>query len=161
MATPARYYDLIREMRDAYNHRLRLVQYARQHGLKPTARAFTTTVPTVRKWWRRYHQHGLEGLKELSRAPHHCPRQTPQTIQEQVLALRRRLPTVGAARLKREFDLRPSQSAVGGLSEQILQGKLCIAPSAGIHQVILNESCQVEAFIEFANEQQTAVGGHP
>ncbi len=112
MATPARYYDLIREMRDAYNHRLRLVQYARQHGLKPTARAFTTSVPTVRKWWRRYQQHGLEGLKELSRAPHHCPHQTPQTIQEQVLALRRRLPTFGAARLKREFDLRPSHTAI-------------------------------------------------
>lgn len=26
--------------------------------------------------------------------------------------------------------------------------------------MILNESCQAEAFIEFANEQQTAVGSH-
>jgi len=45
---------LVREMRDAYNHRLRLVQSARQHGIKPTARAFVTTVPTVRKWLRRF-----------------------------------------------------------------------------------------------------------
>jgi hypothetical protein len=30
-------------MRDAYNHRLRLVDSARQHGIKPTARLFQTT----------------------------------------------------------------------------------------------------------------------
>jgi hypothetical protein len=42
----------------------------------------------------------------------------------------------------------PSQPAVGGLPEQIRQGKLCIPPSARIHQVILNESGQAEAFIE-------------
>ena len=40
-------FDLVREMKDAYNHRLQLVQYARQHGIKPTARAFATTAPTV------------------------------------------------------------------------------------------------------------------
>jgi len=34
-------------------------------------------------------------------------------------------------------------------------------PGAGIHQVVLNESCQAEPFIEFAYEQQTAVGSHP
>jgi succinate dehydrogenase/fumarate reductase flavoprotein subunit len=50
----ARYFDLVREMRDAYNHRLRLVQSAREIGVKPTARLFLTTVPTVRKWLRRY-----------------------------------------------------------------------------------------------------------
>ncbi len=51
--------------------------------------------------------------------------------------------------------LAASQSAVGGLPEQIRQGKLCIPPRAGIHQVVLNKSCQAEAFIEFANDQQT------
>jgi len=34
----ARYFDLIREMRDRYNHRLRLIQYARQLGIKAAAR---------------------------------------------------------------------------------------------------------------------------
>ncbi len=112
MTTPARYYDLVREMRDAFNHRLRMVQHVRQHGLKPTARAFTTSALTVRKWWRRYQQHGLAGLKEQSRAPYHCPHKTPPTVQEEVLALRRRLPTFGAARLKREFDLHVSHTAM-------------------------------------------------
>jgi hypothetical protein len=43
-------------MKSAYNHRLRLVAHARQHGIKPTARLFQTTVPTVRKWLRRVPQ---------------------------------------------------------------------------------------------------------
>ncbi|MGH9830728.1 MAG: helix-turn-helix domain-containing protein, partial [Blastocatellia bacterium] len=36
------------------NHRLRLVESARERGIKPTARLFAATVPTVRKWLRRY-----------------------------------------------------------------------------------------------------------
>src|ERR1700687_6329446 len=111
MAAP-RYFDLVREMKNAYNHRLRLVQHARQHGIKPTARAFATTVPTVRKWLRRFQQHGPSGLREHSRAHRHCPHKTSSKIEQQVLALRRKLPTFGAARLKREFDLTVSHMAI-------------------------------------------------
>ena len=47
----ALYFDLVREMKESiYNHRLRLVESAQQRGIKPTARLFSTTVPTVRKW---------------------------------------------------------------------------------------------------------------
>jgi hypothetical protein len=49
MAIAARYFDLVREMKNAYNHRLCLVESAKQIGIRPTARLFTTTVPTVRK----------------------------------------------------------------------------------------------------------------
>ena len=112
MVTPARYFDLVREMRDAYNHRLRLVESARQRGLKPTARLFATTVPTVRKWLRRYQQHGPSGLVERSRAPHRQPRQTSPEIEQQVVALRQQLPTFGARRLIREFDLPLSHRAL-------------------------------------------------
>src|ERR1700681_3612012 len=110
MAAP--YFDLIREMNDAYNHRLRLVESARQRGLKPTARLFATSVPTVRKWLRRYQRHGPSGLLEHSRAPHPCPHRTPPEIAQQVLALRQKLPTFGAARLEREFDLPLSHMAI-------------------------------------------------
>jgi len=58
MLTSVRYFDLVREMKNAYNHRLRLVESAKQRGIKPTARLFATTVPTVRKWLRRFEQHG-------------------------------------------------------------------------------------------------------
>jgi len=49
-------------MKSAYNHRLRLVSHARQQGVKPTARLFRTTPPTVRKWLRRFQQQGPRGL---------------------------------------------------------------------------------------------------
>jgi len=107
-----RYFVLIREMRDAYNHRLRLVQSARQRGIKPTARWFQTTVPTVRKWLRRYQQQGPRGLIELSRAPPHQPGKTPADAEQQVVALRQQLFTFGARRLIREFDLPLSHRAL-------------------------------------------------
>jgi transposase len=108
----ARYFDLIREMRDAYNHRLRLVASVRERGIKPTARLFATSTRTVRKWWRRYQQHGPSGLCEQSRAPHRCPHRTSPEVEQQAVALRRKLPTFGAARLKREFDLPLSHGAM-------------------------------------------------
>ena len=112
MAASARYFDLVREMKNPYNHRLRLVESVRERGLKPTARLFATSTLTVRKWWRRYQQHGPSGLKEHCRAPHRRPLKTPAEIEQQVLVLRQKLPTFGAARLKREFDLPVSHMAI-------------------------------------------------
>ncbi len=112
MVAPAPYYELVREMRDAYNHRLRLVQYARQHGIKPAARALATTVPTVRKWLRRYQHDGPRGLVEQPRAPHHQPRKTSPEVEQRVVALRQQLPTFGARRLIREFELPLSHRAL-------------------------------------------------
>ncbi len=110
--SPVPYYDLVGEMRDAFNHRWRLVESARQRGLKPTARLFATTVRTVRKWLRRYHQHGPSGLVEQSPAPRRQPRQTPPQVEQQVVELRQQLPTFGARRLIREFDLPLSHRAL-------------------------------------------------
>jgi transposase len=127
MATAARYFDLIREMKkNAYNHRLRLVESARIRGIKPTARLFATSPLTVRKWWRRYQQFGPSGLQEHSRAPHRQARKTPRELEQTVLALRRRLPTFGAARLRREFDLPLSHMAIQRIwREQGLMQKRC------------------------------------
>ena len=109
---PTPYFTLVREMSSAYNHRLRLVHSARQLGIKPTARLFQTTVPTVRKWLRRYQQQGPRGLVERSRAPHHQPGKTTVAVEQQVVALRQQLPTFGARRLIREFDLPLSHRAL-------------------------------------------------
>lgn len=58
----ARYYDLIREMKqNTYNHRLRMVESAKERGIKPSARLFATTVRTVRKWLRRFERQGPSG----------------------------------------------------------------------------------------------------
>jgi transposase-like protein len=112
MVTSGRYFDLVREMKNAYNHRLRLVESVRQRGIKPTARLFATSTLTVRKWWRRYQRHGPSGLQEHSRAPHRHPLKTAAPLEQQVVALRKKLPPFGAARLRREFDLPLSHMAM-------------------------------------------------
>lgn len=112
MSAPVPYFDVIRNMPNAFDYRLRLVTHARQHGLKATARAFSTTVPTVRKWLCRSQAQGLKGLQEHSRAPRHQPHQTPAEIERQVVELRRQLPTFGSRRLIREFDLPLSHGAL-------------------------------------------------
>jgi transposase len=112
MSAPVPYFDVIRQMSDPFNYRLQLVTYARTHGIKAAARDFRTTVPTVRKWLRRWKEHGLEGLKEHSRAPHSCPHKIVGELVERVVDLRRQLPIFGAQRLKREWDLPLSHMAI-------------------------------------------------
>jgi transposase len=112
MPAPVAYFDVVRPMKNAFNYRLRLVTHARQHGIKAAARAFRTTVPTVRKWLRRYEAQGLKGLQELSRAPHSCPHKITGALAQQVVDLRRQLPTFGARRLQREWDLPLGHGAI-------------------------------------------------
>lgn len=66
------------------------------------------------KWLRRYEAEGGEGLRDLSRAPHHQARQTPVEVERAIVALRRRLadrrnpPTryslVGAVTIRAELE---------------------------------------------------------
>jgi transposase InsO family protein len=63
--------------------------------------------PTVYKWLERYEQLGIEGLKEQSRAPNHCPHRTSEeiinlVIQEK-LQNRKRGPRKVRAQLKRRY----------------------------------------------------------
>ena len=91
--TAAHYFDLVREMKESiYNHRLRLVESAKERGIKPTARLFSTTVPTVRKWLRRFQHQGPSGLLAQSRARHHQPNKTSPNREAQFLELRKTLP---------------------------------------------------------------------
>ena len=119
MPAPVPYFEVVRQMhKNAFNYRLRLVTHARQHGIKAAARAFRATVPTVRKWLRRYQAQGLQGLQELSRAPRSCPHKIEGELAEKVVELRRQLPTFGAQRLKREWDLPLSHMAIQRILRQ-------------------------------------------
>ena len=118
MPAPVPDFDVVRQMKNAFNYRLQLVTYARQHGIKAAAREFQTTVPTVRKWVRRYQQQGLTGLRELSRAPHSCPHKIAGELAQRVVELRRRLPTFGARRLRREWDLPLGHTAIERILRQ-------------------------------------------
>ena len=106
------YYDLVRNMKNPFDLRLKLVMYARKHGNKPCAKVFSTTPKTVRKWLRRYQEKGISGLKEESRAPHHIPHKTSLQVEKKIVRLRKRLKTWGAKRLKRDFDVPCSHKAI-------------------------------------------------
>jgi transposase len=124
MPAPVPYFDVVRQMKNAFNYRLRLVTHARQHGIKAAARAFQTTVPTVRKWVRRFQAEGLKGLEARSRAPRSCPHKIVGELVQRVVELRRQLSTFGARRLKREWDLPLGHGAI----ERILREHGLIRP---------------------------------
>ena len=92
--------------------RLELVRYAREHGIKPAARQFGTTVRTVRKWLRRWEPGSLRGLADHSRAPHHPRQGITQGQRRQAVRLKRKLPSWGASRMKRDFSLALSEKAL-------------------------------------------------
>ena len=75
--------------------------------------------PTIYKWLKRYKHSGIEGLKEQSRTPKHCPHRTSQEILklliQEKLKNRKRGPRKVRAQLKRkrpDLDL-PAVSTIG------------------------------------------------
>jgi len=114
---PIPYYDMIRQSKSPEYIRLAMVQLAREEGIKPAARAFRMTVLTVRKWMRRY-DGTLASLRDRSRAPHSRPRRISAQLEARILALKRRLPTWGAERLKRDFALPCSAKAIARVYRQ-------------------------------------------
>ena len=108
---PIPYYNMIRNSKSPEYIRLAMVQVAREEGIKPAARAFRMTVLTVRKWMRRY-DGTLASLRDRSRAPHRRPQRISAQLEARILALKHRLPTWGAERLKRDFALPCSAKAI-------------------------------------------------
>jgi transposase len=89
-----------------------MVTYAQKHGNKPCARAFGTTVKTVRKWRLRYEEYGYKGLSDLSRAPKDPPLKIPDSSKRRTISLKKRLRSFGAERIKRDFGVALSAKAI-------------------------------------------------
>ena len=53
------------------------------------ARQFNTTAKTVGKWVRRFHERGVDGLRDRSSRPFSSPSQTPAATQNAIENLRR------------------------------------------------------------------------
>jgi transposase len=94
--------------------RLRLVQYAKEHGVKPAARHFGCEPKTVRKWVGRWREsnYSRSALEDRSRAPHRCPHKTSPQMTAHVIRTRKQAPCLGARRLKRDCGLKPSEGAI-------------------------------------------------
>lgn len=69
--------------------RLARLVLEQSYTLRSASLAFHVSEKTAAKWVRRYRQSGPAGLEDLSSRPHRMPRQTPSSLSEMVLALRR------------------------------------------------------------------------
>ena len=59
--------------------------------------------PTLRKWYRRYQERGIEGLSDQSKKPHHSPSlKLTESIEKLILQLRKKR-KLGARRIQNEL----------------------------------------------------------
>lgn len=97
---PYKYYHIMKQSKDKKQLRYQMVQYALGQGIKPTARAFHTSPPVVRKWVNRFKSEGYSGLQDKTRRPHHCPNETPLYLKEQIIMLKSKYKRLGAEQIK-------------------------------------------------------------
>ena len=71
-----------------------LRQLCRRHGISPT---------TGYKWLARFKEGGVEALADQSRRPHKSPQQTVESLEAEVVALRREHPAWGGRKLQRRL----------------------------------------------------------
>lgn len=109
---PIGYYIMLRKSKDKSFLRHEMIIYAKEHGKKPAAKMFNTTVKTIRKWFSRYEKSGYQGLTDLSKTPKNMPNKTPKHIEDQVLYIKRTLKTWGALRIKRDFNIPLSDKTI-------------------------------------------------
>lgn len=64
------------------------------------ATQFSVTRKTVYKWMERYQAHGREGLRDLSRIPHHLARAIAEPVAAELLRLRLAQPLEGPLKLQ-------------------------------------------------------------
>jgi len=106
-----RYYNVVKAESSKFELRRQMVEMAQDKNISAAARYFGTTRRTVRLWLNRYREEGWRGLKDRSRAPNHIPHKTPRAVEKKILALRRRYPRWGVARMDEHFDLECSRTA--------------------------------------------------
>jgi len=69
---------------------------------------------TAQKWWRRFQDEGIDGLRDRPSRPHHCPHRTPGVLEDEV------------ARLRRSEKLGPARIAARlGMSASTVHRVLC------------------------------------
>ncbi len=97
---PYKWYQVMRLSKDKKQQRYQMVTYAKEHGVKPTARFYATNPKTVRKWIRRFDQSGYQALEDNSRRPHHSPNKTPLDVSKKIVKLKIEYKHIGAEQIK-------------------------------------------------------------
>ena len=86
------------------------------------------------KWWGRFNEHGWDGLKSQSRAPHHHPNRIPEKTRRKVLEIR--------AELEEEAEKPNALSYIGAtaIRGRMLERSLKIMPSVSSIEKVLREA---------------------
>lgn len=97
---PYPWYQVMRLSKDKKQQRYQMVIYAKEHGVKPTARLYATTPKTVRKWLYRYEEGGYQTLEDVSRRPHGSPQAISDDLAKKIVALKPYYKRLGADQIK-------------------------------------------------------------
>jgi len=97
---PYPWYQIMRFSKDKKQQRYQMVIYAKEHGVKPTARLYATSPKTVRKWLERYEEGGYQALEDHSRRPHSSPRAIQDDLAKKIVALKAYYKRLGADQVK-------------------------------------------------------------
>ena len=128
------YLQALKEMKNVFDVRLKMAKLALEHGVSSTARQFSTTRDTVRKWRDRYSEMGPSGLIDQSRAPKSCPHKLPRALEEKIIEIRKKQPYLGPYRIKSEHNIPASQGAIN----RVLKTAGLIRPRKRKHRVKKN-----------------------
>jgi len=106
------YYEALMQMKNIYNIRKKMVEYALENGISAAANNYGTTRKTVRKWLNRYINNGTKGLQDRSKAPNHSPIKMSKEEEQNIIKIRREQPYLGAIRIRYEHNINRSPSAI-------------------------------------------------
>jgi transposase len=103
---------------------LAIIQHAEEvtGNVAMTCRYYGISRQVYYRWLRRYQEQGIDGLRDLSRRPHHSPNATHVDVVGKILYLRQHYhfgPAKIAMYLKRYHDVEVSQSGVWRILKRV------------------------------------------
>jgi len=98
------YWEVSRKLKsfDKLELRLKMVNCADTYSISAAARYFKTDRKTVRKWYRRWKEKGIDGLRDLSRRPKSSPNKLSDDKIKEVIKIKKKFPTISTKRLAAE-----------------------------------------------------------
>lgn len=93
---PYSYYSIMRTSKDPRHLRFQIVLSVEKSGIRETARVFHVSRTTVRKWYRRFQDHGYQALEARSRRPRRSPNATPPKERQKLVSLKGTYKRLGA-----------------------------------------------------------------
>lgn len=118
-----------RELARGADRRLAIIRHAQEvsGNVSLTCRYYGISRQVFYKWYRRYEEHGIEGLRDRSRAPHHCPRATKTEVVGKIIYLRENYhfgPHKISMYLRRYHDITISPSGVWNILRRLGMSRL-------------------------------------